>query len=221
VLAGDTTSLTIGSSYFSSVSVDEIQFTGNLVIKGAIFTTGALMLGIGNANVSIVGTYSGKSIPAANVVVQADSSCTVLAIDRATLGVHAGQSIYYSQAVWNQATYNSSGLAGLSWTDWKILATGFDSTSALTGNIRHTVTSDNKLNLTTSNGNILAFGATTTKIANSWATYSSVATIPFSTNTVMLDDKPTGDVFQYPGIVAGVNPLNGAADLWLNWRFMC
>jgi hypothetical protein len=107
-----------------------------------------------------------------------------------------------------------------------MVGVGLDADGSLGGNIRHTVTTDAEIDLSGSNGNVIAFGVSSTIIPNNWGNITQNAnglftnSVAFSTNTLIWEeDKDTGgDTFRTPGITDSRNVINGASDSFLNYR---
>jgi hypothetical protein len=212
-----------GTFAFVNSPADTLQFTGNSVYKGMIFTADAYMAGIGTE----VGNVTGVIAPAANCSMSISHNTTALTDIRSAMGIKAGVAVYYATAPWNQSTYNSDGFAGLSWSDWNLVGLSLNDSGALGGVIRFNTTSDTAIDFASKNGNVIAFGVSSTLIPTTWSDITPTVgpdgiprinyTKGFSGNTVIFDAGP--NTFQIPGISAGNVLVNGQADSWLNYRF--
>jgi hypothetical protein len=212
-----------GTFAFVNEPADALQFTGNLAYKGMVFTTDAFMAGIGTE----VGNVTGVIAPAANCSMSVSFNTTVLTDVRANVGVDAGSAVYYATAPWNQSTYNSNGFAGLSWSSWNLIGLSLNDSGALEGVIRFNTTSDTAIDFANLNGNVIAFGVSSTLLPATWSDITPTVgpdgiprinyTKGFSGNTVIFDAGP--NTFQIPGISAGNVLVNSQADSWLNYRF--
>jgi hypothetical protein len=232
-----------GSSEFSPVGSSAIQlvqipdFLGETFDKGesAIYTIGALedqYSFSGQTFSAIVGDST--SMLAFNIPPgQFTAAFTSFGqeVDRAVFDVRGdalalaarsnpkGVSLYYNWAPWNAATYDSGGLAALSWgANWVLLGSFRDSFGDLTGNAFISVFGNGEVNPydpARMNGQpaVVIFGISTTIVKYGPGDLAEItdpvsgilkasALVPWLTNTVLKDGlgpKPT----QFPGRSSG------------------
>jgi hypothetical protein len=214
-----------GQFAFVNLPADTLYFTGNAQYKGMIYTSDAFMAGIG----SKVANVSGVIAPAANCSMTVNFSNSVTDDFRGVLTPNAGTAIYYSIAPWNASTYANSGFQGLSWSSWKLVGLSLDASGHYPGTVRFTTSTDATIDLAGKEGNIIAFGVSSTNIPTAWAniipTINPDSGVPqinytkgFSGNTVIFDAGP--NTYQTPGITAPNTLLTGQTDTWLNYRFI-
>lgn len=216
---------TMGQFAFVNFPADAMYFTGNAQYKGLIYTSDAYMAGIGTKVANIGNIVA----PATKASMTVNLSSTATTDFRGVLTPHAGTAIYYSIAPWNGNTYANSGFAGLSWSSWNLIGLSLDSIDSLGGNVRFSTSTDTAINLEGKEGNVIAFGISSTLIPTAWAniipTIDPDSGVPkinytkgFSGNTVIFDAGP--NTYQTPGITAANTLLGGQVDSWLNYRFI-
>jgi len=214
---------------FSSAPLDLIQFNGNGVYKGLIYTADAHMCGVGTqvANVSRI------VAPASNCALTISHNTTLLTDAKNATGTKFGVALYWSQATWNESVYANSGFAGLSWSNWKLIGLSLDSGNYLSGNMRVTTSTNSIFDNTNRTGNIIAFGVSGAVLPQNWIDIvpspdpnTGVPTINytvgFSGNTVIFDAQGGvgNGVYQFPGTVSNnISRPGTQLDSWINYAW--